>query len=129
MSDTINNEKLTDEKPNQQNVLIYDILKKKSLKFCTRCVYDEETPGISFDDEGVCNYCRQHEKLLVEYPAGDEGRKILHKIYDEIKEAGKNKKYDCVIGISGGADSSYLLYEIKKYGLRPLAVHFDNTWN
>ena len=99
-------------------------------KNCTRCVYDEDTSGIFFDSEGVCNYCKQHDQLEEEYKTGtEEGEHMFLQIVEEIKQAGRNKKYDCVVGVSGGADSSYLLYKIKEYGLRPLAVHFDNTWN
>ncbi|MFC2091922.1 N-acetyl sugar amidotransferase [Elusimicrobiota bacterium] len=96
---------------------------------CSRCLYDEHTPSISFDDEGICNYCRQHESLENEYPAGSEGERIFSRLAEEIKYSGKRKKYDCVVGVSGGCDSSYLIYRMKELGLRPLAVHFDNTWN
>lgn len=97
---------------------------------CSRCVYDEETPHITFDEEGVCNYCRAQEQLDRDYPAGEEGLQKLKIIADEIKKAGKHKKYDCVVGVSGGCDSSYMVhYIVKELGLRPLAVHFDNTWN
>jgi N-acetyl sugar amidotransferase len=100
------------------------------VRVCSRCIYDENTPGISFDEEGVCNYCRSHEQLDREYPTGAEGEKRLRALADEIRENGKKKKFDCIIGVSGGCDSSYLLYIAKeKLGLRPLAVHFDNTWN
>jgi N-acetyl sugar amidotransferase len=96
---------------------------------CKRCVYDHTVPGISFDKQGVCNYCHQQDELEKEYPTGREGARRLKKLADEIKKAGKGKKYDCVIGVSGGCDSSMLLHLAKKLGLRPLAVHFDNTWN
>ncbi len=97
---------------------------------CTRCIYDETVPSISFDDEGVCNYCRQIEALEQEYPMGAEGEARLQKIVDEVKAAGRGKKYDAVIGVSGGCDSSYLVHQMKEvYGLRLLAAHFDNTWN
>lgn len=97
---------------------------------CTRCVYNEDTPHISFDEEGVCNYCRSQEQLERDYPAGEAGAERLRAIADEIKRAGKGKKYDCIVGVSGGCDSSYLVhYIVKELGLRPLAVHFDNTWN
>ena len=98
-------------------------------KTCTRCISNESIPGISFDSEGICNYCRKHEELSKEFPTGKKGQKILLKIAEEIKKNGKNKKYDCIVGVSGGCDSSYLLYKSKELGLRPLAVHFDNTWN
>jgi len=97
---------------------------------CTRCIYDDTVPNISFDDEGVCNYCRQIDSLEAEYPTGAEGATRLQKIVDEMKAAGRGKKYDAVIGVSGGCDSSYLVHQMKEvYGLRLLAAHFDNTWN
>lgn len=97
---------------------------------CSRCIYDDTVPNISFDREGVCNYCRQIEALEREYPMGAEGEARLHKIVDEMKAAGRGKKYDAVIGVSGGCDSSYLVHQMKEvYGLRLLAAHFDNTWN
>lgn len=99
-------------------------------RVCKNCIYDETVSGIEFDEEGICNYCHMIENLKDQYKTGTpEGRQKLFKIIDQIKEDGKNKKYDCVIGISGGTDSSYLLYKTKEWGLRPLAVHYDNTWN
>jgi N-acetyl sugar amidotransferase len=100
-----------------------------NIVMCNRCIYDENVPGISFDSEGICNYCRNIEKMEEEYPMDEKGHDILHKIIDKIKKEGKHKKYDCIVGVSGGCDSSYMLYKLKEYGLRPLAVHFDNTWN
>ena len=100
------------------------------VQVCKRCIYDEKTPGISFDSEGICNYCRQHEQLNREYPTGDEGWKRLTAIAEKIKHDQRKKEFDCVIGVSGGCDSSYLCYLAKeKLGLRPVAAHFDNTWN
>ncbi len=97
---------------------------------CTRCIYDETVPNISFDGEGVCNYCRQIDALDAEYPRGREGEARMQKLIDEMKAAGRGKKYDAVIGVSGGCDSSYLVHQMKEvYGLRLLAAHFDNTWN
>ena len=99
-------------------------------KICTRCIYDETVPNITFDGEGVCNYCRQIEAMDQEYPMGTEGAAQLQKLADEMKAAGRGKKYDAVIGVSGGCDSSYLVHQMKEvYGLRLLAAHFDNTWN
>lgn len=98
--------------------------------YCKRCIYSSDTPKISFDSEGVCNYCRLTENLENEYGTGtSEGERKFNEIVKKIKIAGKNKKYDCVVGVSGGTDSSYMLYLAVKYGLRPLAVHYDNTWN
>jgi len=100
------------------------------MKVCSRCIYDERTPGITFDENGVCNYCHMHDDMEREYPTGDAGWRKLERIAAQIKRSDKGKKYDCVIGVSGGCDSSFLLHIAKaKLGLRPLAVHFDNTWN
>ena len=97
---------------------------------CSRCIYDDKVPNISFDAEGVCNYCSQIEGLEAEYPTGPLGHAKLQKLVDEMKAAGRGKKYDAVIGVSGGCDSSYLIHQMKEvYGLRLLAAHFDNTWN
>ena len=96
---------------------------------CTRCIYDSRIPNISFNKNGECNYCRQVDDLAKEYGTGKEkGGSDLGKIIDQIKKSGKNKKYDCIIGVSGGTDSSYLLIRAIEWGLRPLAVHYDNTW-
>lgn len=105
-------------------------LKKENLQVCTRCIYDESIPAIKFDEDGICNYCKLIDQLKEEYKTGTpSGEKDLLEIFDQIKKEGKGKKYDCVIGVSGGTDSSYLVYLATKYGLRPLAVHYDNTWN
>ena len=100
------------------------------MKICTRCIYDERVSSISFDENGVCNYCKQIDELVASYGTGlPEGEEKLMHIIEDIKKDGKGKKYDCVIGVSGGTDSSYLLYKALEWGLRPLAVHYDNTWN
>lgn len=99
-------------------------------QICIRCIYDESVPAITFDDEGVCNYCRMVDELVEEYQTGKpEGEKRIQEIIAKIKEDGKGKKYDCVIGVSGGTDSSFMVDWAVKNGLRPLAVHYDNTWN
>ncbi|MFH1670322.1 MAG: N-acetyl sugar amidotransferase [Patescibacteria group bacterium] len=96
---------------------------------CSRCLYDENTPAITFDENGECNYCTLHNRMDMEYPTGEEGARILHSLADEIRRKGKGKPFDVIVGVSGGTDSSYLLYKTKELGLRPLAVHFNNTWN
>jgi N-acetyl sugar amidotransferase len=101
-----------------------------NYNICSRCIYDTKTPGISFNADNVCNYCLQVDELASTYQTGTkDGENKLNSIIQEIKKSGKNKKYDCVIGLSGGTDSSYLLIQSLKWGLRPLAVHYDNTWN
>lgn len=99
------------------------------MKRCSRCLYDETVPNIHFDENGVCNYCHIHDQLDREYPTGEEGEKRLHAIADQIRKEGRGKQYDLIVGVSGGCDSTYMLYLAKQLGLRPLAVHFDNTWD
>lgn len=100
------------------------------MKECSRCIYNEKTPAITFDEHGVCNYCKMVDDLKIQYGTGKpEGLAELDRIFSEIKKAGKGKKYDCVVGVSGGVDSSYMLHKAIEWGLRPLAVHYDNTWN
>lgn len=99
---------------------------------CSRCVFDNQyIPFIKFNSEGVCNYCIETDNLINRYGTGlKKGEDEFEKIISRIKKDGKNKKYDCVIGVSGGTDSSYMVYVAKElYGLRPLAVHLDNTFN
>jgi N-acetyl sugar amidotransferase len=101
------------------------------VKVCSRCIYDETLPGIGFDESGVCSYCRMIEGLEAEYQTGTEaGIKNFERILEQIKADGTGKPYDCVIGVSGGTDSSWLIHHaVRTWGLRPLAVHYDNTWN
>ena len=96
---------------------------------CIRCLYDETVPAIRFDENGVCSYCRTHDLLEREYPTGEEGRRRLEKISADIRSEGRRRKYDVIVGVSGGCDSSYMLYLARQLGVRPLAVHFDNTWD
>lgn len=104
--------------------------KKANEQVCSRCVYDETVPGISFDNDGVCSFCQKHDELMEEYPGGQQGWDAMERTAKTIKQANKRKPYDVLVGVSGGADSSYLLHLAKvELGLRPLAVHFDNTWN
>lgn len=104
---------------------------KANKIICSRCIYDQTVPNISFDEKGVCNYCKTMDQLQEEYKTGTaDGINRFLEIIEEIKKDGKNKPYDCVIGVSGGTDSSYMLHmAVKEWGLRPLAVHYDNTWN
>jgi len=99
-------------------------------RVCVNCVMDESDPLISFDEKGVCNHCKEYtgtaEKKLLPPTQRDAE---LKNIISLIKSEGKGKKYDCILGISGGTDSSYMAYLAKKNGLRPLIVHFDNGWN
>ena len=96
---------------------------------CSRCILDTTVPRIRFDDDGTCNYCKMHDKFEQKYPLSELGEKRLKEQIEEIRRKGKKKRYDCIIGISGGTDSTYCLYLAKKWGLRPLAVHLDNEWD
>ena len=96
---------------------------------CSKCVMDTSASDIYFDEAGVCNYCHQFSSMEREYPVGEMGKIRLEQIVEEIGASGKGKPYDCLVGISGGTDSTYTLLMTVKYGLRPLAVHFDNGWN
>lgn len=106
------------------------LLAEKNARYCTRCIYDEFVPKITFDEKGVCNYCKMIDQVHSIYKAGTEaGEEEFSNIVEQIKKDGKNRKYDVVIGVSGGTDSSYMIYKAVQLGLRPLAVHYDNTWN
>ena len=89
---------------------------------------DTTVPEIKFDENGICNYCYLHDKLIKRYPLGEEGNRLLTKLIEKIKN-NKKSEYDCVVGVSGGTDSTFTLYLAKKLGLNPLAVHVDNGWN
>jgi N-acetyl sugar amidotransferase len=91
---------------------------------------DTTDPNIVFDMNGICNHCHRYDTLLsMRVYEKDESKIMLDKIVKTIKTKGSNKDYDCLIGVSGGVDSTYVAYLTKKLGLKPLAVHFDNGWN
>jgi len=94
---------------------------------CSRCILDSSFPDISFDSEGVCNYCKSYEKLDKKFSLNEENNEKLKITIEKIKNEGKGKEYDSILGVSGGRDSTYVLYLLKKWGLNPLAVHFDNN--
>lgn len=96
---------------------------------CSRCVMDDTVRGITFDEKGECTFCKIHDDIEQKYKLGKDTTRKLETLIATIKKKGKGKAFDCVIGVSGGRDSSYTLYMAKKMGLRPLAVHFDNGWN
>jgi len=103
---------------------------EKQYQICARCVMDTTDPEITFDSNGVCNHCLKYDKLVTSLVWTEAERKIkLPALVEKIKRAGKGKEYDCIIGVSGGVDSTYVAYMVKQLGLRPLAVHLDNGWN
>jgi N-acetyl sugar amidotransferase len=103
----------------------------KNYQQCSRCILDtKDDPAITFNQEGVCNHCLNYDKMEKELVyKGEAGEKKLAETVEIIKKAGKGKAYDCILGVSGGVDSTYLAYKAKELGLRTLCVHFDNGWN
>src|SRR5437762_1909588 len=102
----------------------------KSYQICIRCVMDTSDPDIIFNSEGHCNHCIEYmERTMKRIYHGEQARKEIRQITNRIKKKGKNKKYDCIIGVSGGLDSCYAVYAARQLGLRPLAVHMDNGWD
>jgi N-acetyl sugar amidotransferase len=103
----------------------------KIYRICASCVMDTSDPGIQFDERGVCDHCNNFlRSTLPRWHPDETGQAMLQKKVDQIKQHGKGKEFDCIIGVSGGADSSYLVYLAKeKLGLRPLVFHVDGGWN
>src|SRR4051812_42534282 len=89
---------------------------------CTNCVLDSSVKEIVFDERGVCNYC-------IDYASKKKIFKTEKDLAGLINKHKNQKKYDCIVGISGGLDSSYLLYKVKELGLNALAVTVDSGWN
>ena len=95
---------------------------------CCVCVMDTSDPEILFDENGVCNHCRDYREIYSNMLASLDVTK-LYELTAEIKEYGANKEFDCILGLSGGVDSSYLALIVKDLGLNPLVVHVDAGWN
>lgn len=105
-------------------------MKVKEYKICNRCIMDTSDPEIVFDDNGYCNHCNTAlKKATTTWFPNEVGEKRLKILVEEIKTSQKHKEYDCIIGLSGGVDSSFLAYKVVQLGLRPLAVHVDCGWN
>lgn len=105
-------------------------LQKTEYQICSQCIMDTTDPDIQFDELGICSHCRKFEHYRKEcwFP-NEDGEKQLNAIIQKIKQENINNEYDCIIGLSGGVDSSYLAYKAIELGLRPLAVHVDAGWN
>lgn len=105
-------------------------MKRRDYQQCVRCVMDTTDPDIQFDENGICNLCteflRRREEIKEMRKLGPEH---LDNVVKRIKTSGKNKKYDALLGISGGVDSCYAAYVLKQLGIRTLLVHMDNGWN
>ena len=91
---------------------------------------DTSDPDISFDAHGVCNHCRQYDELVsTRVLTGEAAQKEIVSTVARVRRGNEKKQYDCVIGVSGGVDSSFVAFKVKQLGLRPLAVHLDNGWD
>lgn len=103
----------------------------KDYQICTNCIMDTSDPNIIFDEKGQCNYCKNYyETILPNWHTDERGEKELMKVAEKIKKEGVGKDFDCIVGVSGGLDSSYAVYVAKeKMGLRPLVFHVDAGWN
>jgi N-acetyl sugar amidotransferase len=106
-------------------------MSQRPYQICKRCVMDTTDSKIRFDQAGVCDHCITFDtKVMPNWHTDEQGEKALMTIVDGIKAEGKGKDFDCIIGMSGGIDSSYLTYLAKeKMGLRPLVFHVDAGWN
>ena len=98
---------------------------------CLKCLYTSEVyPGIKLDAEGVCDVCHNYDTLAATtVKGGNQGKQAVQDLVTQIKRSGQGKAYDCLVGVSGGVDSSYIAYLTKEWGLRPLILHVDNGWN
>ena len=103
----------------------------QQVRSCTRCILNSQVdPSITFNSEGVCSHCLRYDLLVADRVLhGPEGERALGSLVAKMTAAGRDRDYDCIIGVSGGVDSTYVAYLVRKLGLRPLAVHFDNGWN
>ena len=105
--------------------------KVKNYRVCTNCIMDTSDSLIEFDKKGMCDHCHNfYKNIQPNWHPDEKGTELLAPIVKQIQDSGKNKKYDCIIGLSGGLDSSYVAYYAKeKLGLRPLLLHVDAGWN
>lgn len=98
---------------------------------CTNCVMDTTDPQIVFDDMGICDNCHSYwQEVVPNWHTDERGRQTLAQTIENIKVSGKDKEFDCILGLSGGLDSSYMLHlVVSEFGLRPLVFHVDGGWN
>lgn len=104
---------------------------QKKYQICKCCVMDTSDADIVFDDNGVCMRCNEYKnRILPQWNYGEGHEKELNTLLTEIKRKGQGKQYDCILGLSGGLDSSYMLHlAVKEWGLRPFVFHIDAGWN
>ena len=106
-------------------------MKGNEYKVCPHCVMDTSDKNLVFDENGVCDRCNEFEQRIKKWWNYGEGHEAeLKAILDEVKKAGAGKEYDCILGLSGGLDSSYMLHlAVTEWGLRPFVFHVDAGWN
>lgn len=106
-------------------------MSEREYQICSNCVMDTSDTRIVFDENGVCDHCNDFSKNVAPNWHPDEiGKAELQKTIEKIKKEGENKEFDCILGLSGGVDSSYMLHlVVKEFGLRPLVFHVDGGWN
>ena len=102
-----------------------------NISTCSRCVMDNSVGDVVLDSKNICNFCTEflERNNSFIHQSKEDQKKKFHQLIHKIKKSGRNKDYDCVVGGSGGVDSSWVLINAVKNGLRPLAVHMDNGWN
>ena len=97
---------------------------------CKICLSNETIPSLKIDKNNICQFCHIHNEMEKEFPLNDKSEETIFKIAEKIKKDGAKSKYDCLVGVSGGRDSTFLLYYVKRVlNLRPLAVHYDNGFD
>jgi len=103
----------------------------REYQICTNCVMDTSDTRIVFDEKGICDHCNDfNNNIKPNWHTDERGRAELGRIIEKIKNEGKGKDFDCILGLSGGVDSSYMLHiAVKEFGLRPLVFHVDGGWN
>lgn len=103
----------------------------RQYQICSNCIMDTSDSGIAFDARGWCDYCNNfHSHILPSWHTDERGEREIMRLVEMVKRSGRGHAHDCILGISGGVDSSYLAYLAKeKFGLRPLIFHVDAGWN
>ena len=106
-------------------------MKERDYQICNKCIMDTSDSNILFDEDGVCDYCRNYDTVILpNWHTCRRGKAELMQLAEKIKNDSKGKTFDCIIGLSGGLDSSYVAYVAKEImGLRPLLFHVDAGWN
>ena len=107
----------------------YPAVARRPYRMCAKLVIDTTDHDITFDENGVSNYWHKHRAFIAQIPSPEQREMQLRQTVERLKAYGRGRKYDCILGLSGGVDSSYLAWLAKSLGLRPLIVHFDNGWN